>query len=464
MDTLRRAGHYVQGRSVMNLAQLFEIFRQKGVRRSFVKRLSPNDNNKNQPYFGSDLAVLNLLPAGTMSAEQTSSGKKSKSSTRFKAPLNFFWIDDNGRECHAPNAQLIFYPQYPEMRFSSFIQGCSTAPRELMDPKKRGREEGRILILGTNGQGEIYGFLADGKSPIGSELLEYGTTVTDSVLEELDWQKGGHDSRGELLSHLGRIHESGWIPGKRLQADGTYVACTTNPNCGGYTMEAELGVSANGYAEPDFLGWEVKQYGVKRFGKNASHVITLMTPEPDSGVYARDGVMEFLRRFGYPDKKGRPDRQNFGGIYRYRQASGSTGLRLELVGYDAGKGTITDASGGVALLSGTDEVAAMWGYDKLIDHWKRKHAKTVYIPSLRTEKPYQYHFGKDVTLCTGTDFMVFLRAASRGIVYLDPAVKAEDFSSASPTIKRRNQMRISFKNIESIYHNVETVDCTLYCH
>jgi len=83
--------------------------------------LSPNDNSKNQPYFGGDLAVLNMLPAGELVAEQTSSEKPSRSSTRFKAPLDFKWIDNSGNIYPAPNAQLIFYPQYPEMRFSGFF-------------------------------------------------------------------------------------------------------------------------------------------------------------------------------------------------------------------------------------------------------------------------------------------------------------------------------------------------------
>jgi hypothetical protein len=446
----------------MNLEQVFQLFRDKNVKRSFVKRLSPNDNSKNQPYFGGDLAVLNLLPAGEMTAEQTSSEKKSKSSTRFKAPLQFFWLDDSGSAYPAPNTQLIFYPQYPEMRLSGFIRGAQWAPKELMDPNKRGREEGRILLLGTNDRGEIYSYLADKKSTIGKELEEYNLLTTDSVLDEIEWLASTENSEQVLLKELRRIHETGWIHGKRLLADGSYVTCDSNPNCGGYTMEAELGVSANGYAEPDFLGWEVKQYGVKSFGTNASHNITLMTPEPDSGIYYDEGVLPFLHKFGYADRKGRPDRQNFGGIYKYQKASELTGIRLELIGYDADKGKIIDSSGGVALVSATDEIAAMWSFSKLIDHWKRKHAKTVYIPSMKTEKPFHYHFGKDVTLCKGTDFMIFLEAARRGSVYLDPAVKAEEFSTASPVVKRRNQMRISFKNISNIYHSVETLDCTQF--
>lgn len=224
-------------------------------------------------------------------------------------------------------------------------------------------------------------------------------------------------------------------------------------------MEAELGISANGRAEPDFMGWEIKQFGVKKFGSLA-HTITLMTPEPDGGVYADSGVIPFLNEFGYPDTKGRHDRQNFGGIFRFGEVAKKTGLRLELIGYDTKKEMITDASGGIALISADDRIASMWGFSKLIEHWKTKHAKAAYIPSLRTENPYHYHFGKDITLCKGTDFMLFLKAVTHGTVYIDPAIKAEQYSTSSPATKRRNQIRISFKNINDIYHDVKLVDCT----
>lgn len=446
----------------MNLNQLFQVFKSKEVKRIYIKKLSPNDNSKNQPYFGGDLAVLNILPAGDLIAEQTSSNKPSRTSTRFKAPLDLKWINDVGQISTAPYAQLIFYPQYPEMRFSGFLRGSATAPSLLMDPNKRGREEGRILILGTNNDGEIFAYVSEANSLVSREISASSTTKTDSILEELDWINKAEESQIILLENLKRIHQSGWIDGKRLLSDGTYVACNKNPNCGGYTMEAELGVSANGYAEPDFMGWEVKQYGVKNFGSSLSHVITLMTPEPDGGIYTENGIIEFMTKFGYPDRKGRLNRQNFGGVFKYQKPSALTGIRLELIGYDTINNKITDSSGGIALVSKDDEIAATWSYSKLIDHWKRKHAKTVYIPSVRTDKPYKYHFGKDITLCTGTDFMAFLKAISLGSIYLDPAIKAEEFSSSSPIVKKRNQMRISFKNIKDIYHHTETIDCTIF--
>jgi len=38
--------------------------------------------------------------------------------------------------------------------------------------------------------------------------------------------------------------------------------------------------------EPDFLGWEVKQFAVEDFERiESAKPITVMTPEPDGGFY-----------------------------------------------------------------------------------------------------------------------------------------------------------------------------------
>lgn len=144
----------------------------------------------------------------------------------------------------------------------------------------------------------------------------------------------------QLLTELYRIHSLGWIPSKRLDSDGNVVPCHA-PNCGGYTLEAELGITPNGYAEPDYLGWEIKQFhsvNLERFG---STVITLMTPEPTHGFYVTDGAEAFIRKYGYPDQRGRPDRMNFGGIHKCHHEHDRTHLKLELIGFDyvSGKNT-----------------------------------------------------------------------------------------------------------------------------
>ena len=61
------------------------------------------------------------------------------------------------------------------------------------------------------------------------------------------------------------MHREGWLSGRKLTAAGPipYAA----PNAGGFTLEAELGITPNGIAAPDFLGWEVKQHDVGRLDR-----------------------------------------------------------------------------------------------------------------------------------------------------------------------------------------------------
>ncbi len=81
-----------------------------------------------------------------------------------------------------------------------------------------------------------------------------------------------------------------------------------------YTLEAALGIRPNGRAEPDYQGWEVKQYSVRDFTRfSAKTPVTLLTPEPDGGLY-NDDIQQFMMTHGYADRNGVPDRLNFGGV------------------------------------------------------------------------------------------------------------------------------------------------------
>ena len=92
------------------------------------------------------------------------------------------------------------------------------------------------------------------------------------------------NSKGKLLRELQRIHLFGWIDSKRLDAKKKYFTMCFFQLWWLYS-EAELGITPNGYSEPDYLGWEVKQFSVKDFKKYNSAVVTLMTPEPTHGFY-----------------------------------------------------------------------------------------------------------------------------------------------------------------------------------
>jgi len=433
--------------------------RDNGVTEILLKRLAPNDNSKNQVYVGGDLSSIGKLPSGDLTLHPGSSGKRpeSKRGPIFRASLDFHWLTADGRTSAAPRAKLIVYPQYPEVRLSGFVVGSAAAPGELFDPTKRGRDYGRVLFLGITADRRIVAAAFAADHPVAQELArerggKYG------VLETFPVDAGPRlDSERLLLRELARIHSLGWILSKRLTAKGM-VECNA-PNCGGYTLEAELGVIANGFAEPDFHGWEIKQHGVKSFHGKSSSRVTLLTPEPNGGIYAQDGPEVFVRRWGYEDRRGRADRLNIGGVYRCgRRPHILTGLRLVLCGFDAETGTI-DGGGSIALLDDKDTVAAEWTFAKLMDHWKRKHDKAAYIPSMRdAAQSLQYRYGKDVLLAEGAAFIRLLHAFHAGIVFYDPGIKLESATGPDSAVKRRSQFRISSRHLPGIYNSSRSMD------
>lgn len=435
------------------IRQLVQLMQSQGATRFYAKKLAPNDNSKNQVYLGGGFSSLNVIPHQSLYVDRSSTagGKV----PRTKANVAFSWIDHNGRYT-APNVQLILYPEYPEVRMSGFLKGCRNAPSEIM----ASRDTGRVLFLGTTRSGEVIGYAAGSEDALAKELYSQAEGTSIGVFIEINPNTTDQpDTRLELLQTLKRICEKQWIHSKKLGSDGTARPYTAR-NGGGYTLEAELGISPNGYAEPDFLGWEIKQYGVKNFETFLpKSPVTLMTPEPNGGIYSAQGVPDFLRRFGYADKSGKADRINFGGIYAIgRDCHADTGLRLALDGYDARSGKITDMDGAIILETQNHEIAASWGFSGLLEHWNRKHAKAAYIPSLFQTPPPEYAYGCRVLLCEETDFLLFLQAVASGKVYYDPGIKMEKASSSSPKPKRRSQFRIKHNSLTTMYHRSEVVD------
>jgi hypothetical protein len=446
----------------MNLSNLKAAFVGAGCTRLYAKVLAENDNSKNQIYFAGAVEALNIFPSNEITAENTKS-----SGPTFKARLNFGWLQENGMVACAPKAQLILYSQYPEVRFSGFLDGCRNGPSKLMADRRRAqtftqseRDQliGRVLFMGVTDDRQVIGYVAAGKSQVAEEFSSRNFPSAVVVFREIDLPRinTNEEARIKLLSELKRIHDLGWIDSKQLDAGGVLKPCHA-PQCGGFTLEAELGIAKNSLGEPDYLGWEVKQHAVPSI-RSLGTAITLMTPEPNSGYYKEQGVEAFIRKFGYPDKNNKPDRLNFGGIHRVGRQHASTGLTMQLIGYDITRGKIIDANGSIALIDHSGAVAAAWGFGGLLAHWSRKHTRAVYVPSMRRKEPkWQYNFGSRVRLAQHTDSLRLLSAMASGIVYYDPGIKLEK-ASTKPEVKRRSQFRVASKNIDVLYETVETVE------
>lgn len=437
-----------------DLEKLKKMFSARGANCIFIKKLSPNDNSKNQVYLGGDFEALNILPYKDVYVDGGRDGSKRD---RFKADIDLGWMVADGTVYPAPNAQLILYPKYPEVRMSGFLLKCENPPSETMVS----RDEDRLLFLGITEDGKIIGHATSPDNPVRKQLEEYQNLEPAGVFLKLPVTKAKTvDTREQLIKSLRDIHRRGWIDSVRLGGNGVarpYSAA----NGGGYTLEAQLGISPNGHSDPDYLGWEIKQHGVTSFEKpHSGSPITLMTPEPTGGLYRSKGVEYFIRTFGYADTSGREDRMNFGGVYRFGVPATITGLVLQMPGYDIKSGKITDPSGGLTLVSPDGREAATWHYADMMKHWNRKHAQAAYIPSMSrsTSETRQYCYGNLVELGEGTDFLRFLKAVAQGTVFYDPGIKLEKASTPKPVTKRRSQFRIKGVNLKALYERMAIVD------
>ena len=440
---------------MQNLSTLFAAFRAHGCRSVVVKRLSANDDNRHQTYFGrgrDSFEILNLLPVDDILP--ATSGKND--TPVFKAALDFNWLGDNGTTIEqAPGAQLILYPQYPEVRFSGFLLGTVSERARLMKEQR----EGRYLFMGVQddeSKRRIIGYVAGADEAIANEFYQnHADTPTVGVFKVVDLHQG--NNLQELLQDLAVIHQKGLIPGKRLISDGTEVPCTAS-NCGGYTLEAELGITPNSRSEPDYLGWEVKSYGVKKFTRTGAKCITLMTPEPTGGFYREDSPQAFVRRYGSHSTK-HTDRMDFAGRHIFEKPNLRSGLTLQLQGYDKDKSIITDTGGCVALIDGAGTVAASWDFAGLLKHWNRKHNQAVYVPSIRPAGTSTYQYSNMVSTAEGTDFLKLIGGFAAGAVFYDPGINVENIST-NPTAHLRSQFRILSRNLPGLYHTMTEHDLT----
>lgn len=446
--------------SEIGLSTIRSMFLDNGVKEILYKVLPKNANSKNQVYLGgSDLAQFGKIPSGELTLHYSASRKNGKKEAVYRAALEFYWLDQNGQPVRAPQAKIILYPQYPEVRFSGFLKGCKNPPSSLWAKDKRGQEPGRILVLGVGNGTKIFGITLPPESPASNEIRASGPHDTYGVFNILPLNnKDKSDGFNQLVAALCGIHRRSWVPSTRLDPTGRLIPCNAS-NCNGNTLESLLGIRSNGYSEPDFMGWEVKARQVPDVERPSTSVVTLFTPEPTSGVYADKGVREFVSRYGYSDTKGRSDRSNFGGIYRANMpAHDRTGLRLLLDGFDAETREYSP-SGSVQLVDAKNNIAAAWPFVKLMDHWKVKHARAAFVPAQqRLDPERQYRYGRNILVGEGAEFALLLLAIHEGKVYYDPGIKVEGVSTSSPKSKKRSQFRVSSKDLSTLYVSTRIVD------
>jgi len=406
---------------IRNIEELRKLLIREGVRTAYVKKLSPKqDNDKNQIYFGSQLpGLINLFPAKLSFREGGTSTAKRKSKAGqpiIEALLDFAWLDKHGNRHAAPDTKIIDYFQYPEVRMSGFLKGCP-APPDALRRQNLAKYGQRILVMGTARDGKVLGLvLTELEDQLVSDFPDLPFVPSSGVLQVLLIDRGTGQNPAELLRReIATIVKQGWHWSRILKSEG--VEAFSGAQGGGYTLEALLGVAANGDKKPDAHGFEIKSFSGSR--------ISLMTPTADYGFAGDHPFRTFMDRYGKPGQKA-DGSIRFVGIHRNGEVCAATGLGMRLAGYDAAIDSF-DASGriGVELFDpATGEIAAGWSLEKLANCWNAKHANALYIDARRrtgTDGQFEYAYGPGWVTGTGTDVFRLLRGIASGLVFFDPA-------------------------------------------
>ena len=401
-----------------DLLEVIDLMRKIGAKRMYYKPLAPNDNSKNQIYVGGNLASASIFKFDNNEIEYQGEGRRQ----RAKAKIPFYWMSSDGELTIAKQSKLIMYPQYPEVRFSGFLQGCKNAPSCLS-----GREEGRILLLGVTDDFTV-GYVIQHDNPIKQGLLLAPSIQTSSAFNRLDVNLTHRSPIREGLATI--IHSGPHKPCILKKTNGVVSEehySISNNNVAGYTMEAKLGILPNGDAKPDYDGYEVKTL--------LRTNITLMTPEPNGGIYKEKGLSFFLKKYGYCDDKGeyRLSKRHKVGVRHP-----DTGLTLTLNFGDFHPiERRFDFGGSISLMDDEGMVAASWNLDRMISHWLTKHSSTVII---RAKKAHgEVSFMPEVIFCHGPDPVGLIDGFAQGMICWDPGLKES---------KRRNQFRITLNNLK----------------
>ncbi len=436
-----------------SLEQVSSLMRRYGANRIIFKLLSNNDNSKQQIYVGGE-DVIHLIPHGDLVGEMSQ-----RQGPMYKAKVDLAWVDitSNRLPTPAPGAQLIYYPRYPEVRLSGFLRGSALAPNSLMRPPSREersyREEYslfRCLVLGICPSGQVLAYSGEWGDELAqdasSSINSGRATKVASVFYEVEAivQTG----RTLLLQRLKEIYIGGPVRSGRLNAQGLRVDYDAL-NAAGYTLESLFGITPNGRSEPDFMGWELKTH--------KSGAMTLMTPEPDMGLYLTDLEM-FLLRHGRCGES----RRDFTGRHLVNVYNERSRLTMTMEGYDWINCEVSDPRGGLMLRDENGLVVAGWSFNKIITHWSRKHAQTAYVSYEKIgNEDIFYSFGPMVYLCSGPALKSFLNAMYTNVVYHDPGVKMELLNN-SWRPKKRNQFRTTWRNIDGLYESYEPIDLSLW--
>ena len=425
--------------SFRSLAEISDAFRKLGCEELVIKFLSENqDNEKNQVYFGPKLSIAQYFP-GLLelrsASTSTAKPKSSDGSPIVALQLDFSWLWPNESPSPAPQAKIIEYSQYPEVRFSGFLQGSSHSPRALRRDEQDDYGQ-RVLILGHSGEKTYGALVTEDSSPQAvAELRELPPWAVQPLFSWLKITTSTHVlDAPALLSELrglaGQVHE----PRKLKRIGEPFEFIPLGGQAGGWTLEALLGIPMNAKSEPDKYGFEIKAVGGDR--------TSLITTEPDFGYRYDNGVEAYIARFGRDAKAGGGSRV-FSGVHRCNQLNPATGAKLTIENWDFSANMPTGTGQpNIALIEvSTGEVISGWSFAKIGASWSKKHAGAVFVQSEAVEGPPidGYRYGALSYMGLGTSALRFLSQVANGTIFLDPG----DSQKVGQSPHARTQWRIA---------------------
>lgn len=428
--------------SFSNIASLKSTFSKTNCKEVIVKLLATNqDNEKNQVYLGYSKELLSLFPSKVSFRSSSESQAKSGSEVGksiLEHKFNLYWLSGNNEPALAPNAKIIDYFQYPEMRLSGFLSGCSNPPdalrRDSQDSYGR-----RVLVMGISDDSVFGVVLTDKDCNFIDELIALPIWLNSKMFRhlKLDSRLNQEINSELLLKELRAIGSKKKYESQVLRAVDTIPESFRGTQGAGWTLEALLGIPRNSSGLPDKYGFEIKAF--------LSSTITLMTPEPDFGYRHDEGLTAFLHKFGWPGTKN-DGSQRFNGRHNTLATYGKSGLKLEIENWDLLKNEPTGVGEPNVLLINplNGDIAAGWSFTKLAEKWGRKHAGAMYVTAHKYKSepgPFatHYSYGEDVYCGQGTSALLLLKAIGLGAVYLDPGDRVNE----SGEEKKRTQWRIS---------------------
>ncbi|WP_169726066.1 MvaI/BcnI family restriction endonuclease [Aestuariibacter salexigens] len=440
MSATRKFEHKID-----NIDGLLTTVKGLGCDHALVKVLGKNANDKNQVYWNSDFNMLNQIHDFHFQERAFStSTTKPLSNTRARIPegifKSFYWVDTEHKLVAAKNAKMLIYAQYPEMRLSGFKTIENQIPESLsVEFTKANPDVKRLFVLGrVPGTGAV-AFMVIADDYLVEQVRKLrGHELSQVVKVLLD----GNDKHGRLMPLLAKVANT-WIPGVRFNKKGETIPFNSTQVCG-YTLEHALDIRPNADKNGDFEGIELKTHTMRK--------VSLMTPEPDMGLYAKD-FKAFMTDpeicYLKPDGSWR-----FTGIHKTGNRCARSNLTMEIVNYDPNEKNFSKQLNKdiyVGLFKPDGTLAAGWSLERLMNCWGAKHNEAVYIPAEKRAAEGQtaidmgcaneVRFANTVMWCKGTGPDKLLRAIYEGIIILDPAPK---YVPEQPKLtKRRCQWRVN---------------------